>query len=143
MTEADPTSSLEVNARQDQKHSSAARCVVRGAQLLRPFALMVGANVKLVNGRGQAYVVWDSGPDEEFIARHPDQIASWDPPHYLCHHEPEGGDEAEYGPTTESLDDALEWARQRADEVYVRPRWDPAHYYLAGTAPPEDWPLVP
>jgi len=38
-------------------------------------------------------------------------------------------------PNTPSIDVALEWARSRADRIQVRPSWDPAHSYSAGSTP--------
>ena len=81
---------------------------------------------------GRVWIAWWS-------ARRP-QDAAVHPSHYLCYWEGLADDSGllENGPNFDDLHDALSWARRRADNVIVRPSWDPDVHYWAGEGPPPD-----
>jgi hypothetical protein len=81
---------------------------------------------------GRVWIAW-------WFARRP-QDAATHPAHYWCYWE--GLDEdsglLENGMEFEKLQDALAWARRRADNIIVRPSWDPDVHYWAGQGSPPD-----
>ena len=88
-----------------------------------------------------AFLAWID--HAELLQRRP-QLANdlTDPPHYaadLVYADPPSG-----GPACDisfaSLDDALAWARASANEVIVRPSWDPLVHYTATVGSPGTWP---
>ena len=50
---------------------------------------------------------------------------------------PEASGSLEEAPRTESLSEAVIWARERAPRVLVRPENDPSEYYWAGAGDPD------
>jgi hypothetical protein len=81
---------------------------------------------------GRVWIAWWS-------ARRP-QDAAVHPPHYLCYWEGLDDDSGllENGPNFDDLHDALTWARRRADNIVVRPSWDPDVHYWAVEGPVPD-----
>jgi hypothetical protein len=69
---------------------------------------------------GVVFIAWTEGDDEPGF-----DWGYWDGA-------PEGG-LLEQMPETAAVDVALEWGRARSDRVKIRPSWDPARYYSAGT----------
>jgi hypothetical protein len=95
--------------------------------------LDVASDLPSAIGRtGRVWIAW-------WFARRP-QDAATHPPHYLCYWEGLADDSGllENGPDFEHLHDALAWARRRADNIVVRPTWDPETHYWAGQGPPPD-----
>lgn len=95
--------------------------------------LDVASDLPAAIGRtGRVWIAWWS-------ARRP-QDAAVHPPHYLCYWEGLADDSGllENGPNFDDLHDALTWARRRADNIIVRPSWDPDVHYWAGEGPPPD-----
>lgn len=88
-----------------------------------------------------AFLVWID--HAELLRRRP-QVALdlIDPPHYEADLLYAGHFSG--GPACDvsffSLDDALAWARASANEVIVRPSWDPLVHYTATVGPPDTWP---
>ena len=73
-------------------------------------------------GRGVVFIAWiDDDGESGFYSGY------WD-----------GGGRGAEGlleqmPETSSTREALDWACARSDRVRIRPRWDPARYYSAGS----------
>ncbi len=73
--------------------------------------------------RGTVFIAWDDREDEPGF-----YFGYWDG----------GGDGPGNGflgqmPETPSIEVALAWGHARAYRIRIRPSWDPAHYYSAGT----------
>jgi hypothetical protein len=88
-----------------------------------------------------AFLVWVD--HSELLQRRPHLIDELtDPPHYqgdlVYAGHPSGGPASDV--SFSSLDEALEWARASADEVIVRPSWDPLVHYTATVGAPSSWP---
>jgi hypothetical protein len=79
--------------------------------------------VEPIARRGIVFIAWTDNEDEPGF-----YSGYWDGAEH-------GRDEGFLGqmPATPSTDEALEWARARSDRVKIRPSWDPAHYYSAGS----------
>jgi len=95
--------------------------------------LDVASDLPSAIGRtGRVWIAW-------WFARRPQDVAA-NPPHYLCYWEGLADDSGalENGPNFDDLHDALTWARRRADNIVVRPSWDPEVHYWAGQGPPPD-----
>jgi hypothetical protein len=89
------------------------------------------------------YIIWvDSA---HCRARLPDLAEDFQD-HYSCSYQSDSGDkqsgEDAESPELHTLDEALDWAHERAPEyVFVRPQWDPSRQFVAGDRPPATWQL--
>jgi hypothetical protein len=76
-----------------------------------------------VLGTGTAFIAWE--PDDR------DYFGYWDSL-------PDGPASAlEQMPRTGSLEEAIEWGRQRTSRILIRPESDPGEYYWAGVGEPQ------
>jgi hypothetical protein len=74
-------------------------------------------------GTGTAFIAWE--PDDR------DYFGYWDSL-------PDGPASAlEQMPRTGSLEEAIEWGRQRTSRILIRPESDPGEYYWAGVGEPQ------
>jgi hypothetical protein len=73
-------------------------------------------------GTGTVFLAWDPADDNYW--------GYWDAM-------PEASGSLEEAPRTESLTEAVAWARERAPRVLVRPESDPSEYYWAGAGDPD------
>ena len=98
------------------------------AQLLE----IAGDLPSAIGRTGTVWIAW-------WFARRPQDAAVYSP-HYMCHWEGPADEPGllEDGPNFDDLDDALAWARCRADNIIVRPSWDPGEHYWAGQGPAPD-----
>lgn len=80
--------------------------------------------------RGRAWIAWMDLPPPPWDPNFPRH-----PPYYAVSLQgpPEDPDLFEDGGQVPTLAEALAWARARTDWIVVRPQWDPATSYWAGT----------
>jgi hypothetical protein len=80
-------------------------------------------NPERFRGTGTAFIAWD--PDDG------DYFGYWD----SLPHTPASS--LEEMPRTRSLEEAIQWGRQRTARVLIRPESDPGEYYWAGAGEPQ------
>jgi hypothetical protein len=74
-------------------------------------------------GTGTTFIAWE--PDDR------DYFGYWD----SLPHAP--ASPLEEMPRTRSLEEAIEWGRERTPRVLIRPESDPGEYYWAGVGEPQ------
>ena len=80
-------------------------------------------NPERFRGTGTAFIAWD--PDDHYYIGYWDSLPDATP------------SALEQMPRTRSLEEAIEWGRQRTPLVLIRPESDPGDYYWAGVGEPK------